>query len=279
MGRLFASLAPFMLLAPDGIAPGGSSASAEAPAAAPGTGAEGSGTAPAQNAAQAAPRTTVDQLPTAALAARLRSAREQARREALAEAGIEDLAKFKADREEQEKKLAEYERSAEEQKRASMTEVDRLKADNAAKDQRIAELEAQLRSAHSEAASTRFDVVVQRTVGESIHQDMQEFATDALRRHMKALPKDQLRKFGEAETRVFFAKLAKDRPRFALDQPAAPKPPIAPRKVPLSNGVNPKAAGPGGVAQPPNGKKPASQLTRAELDEKWRKYGASRAPG
>lgn len=263
-----------MLLAPDEIAPGGGTAAV--PPTAP---ASPAAVDPAASqAASAAPRTTVDQLPPAALAARLRAAKEQARREALAELGIEDPAKFKTDREEKEKKLAEYERAQDEQKRASMTEVDRLKADLTAKDARIAELESQLRSAHSEAQSTRFDVVVQRTIGDHVDPSMQDFAADALRRHLKTLPKDQLKKFGEEETRAFFAKLVKDKPRLGREAaaPAAPKAP--PPRRPLTNGAAPKDATPPGPAKAPNGAKPASELTKAEIAAKWAKFGA-RAPG
>jgi hypothetical protein len=228
-----------------------------------------------------APRTTVDQLADQErwLAPRLRAARDKARRDAFAELGVEDPAKFKADLDAQKKKLDDYERVQEEQKRASMTEVDRLKADLVAKDQRIAELEAQIRAAQGEVQSTKADVVVQQTIGDHIDPSMWDYAKVALRQHLKALPKDQLRKFGPEEAGAFFAKLAKEKPRFAREAAATPAAKPPPVKRPLSNGASPKAAAPPGPAQPANGKKPASQMTKAELDAAWKRNGASRAPG
>lgn len=267
-------LSTIMLCAPDEISPGGSPVSpGVAPAAAPAAPSPPAAAAPAAPAAP--PRTTADQLPEKALAARLRAHEQKGRQAALAALGIEDVEKFKADLAAREKKLAEYERGAEEQKRASMTELDRLKADLAAKDAVIADLQAQLAKARSEAQSTKADVIIQRTIDEHIDPSMQEYARDALRRHIKALPKEQVRKFGEAEAKAFFDKLAKERPRFAREAPAAPKPPA---RRPITNGAPPKAAAAPSPAQPPNGKKPASQLTREELRAKWAKFGA-RMPG
>lgn len=197
----------------------------------------------------------------------------------LDELGIDDPAKFKAEREAERRRLAELEQAQEEKRRSEMSEVERLKADVAAKDARIAELEAQLTRAHGDAQATKFDVIVSRTIGEHVDPSMHEDAQAALMRHLRTLPKDQVRKFGEPETRTFFAKLVKDKPKYAKDAAAPPKAPAAPPRRPLSNGAPPKGATPPGPAKTPgNGMKPASQMTKTELRAAWEKYGA-RAPG
>lgn len=270
------------LMAPDGApagslggapAEGGAAPVAGAPAAAPG----GAGAAPA------ARRTTTADLPPEALAAKLRATRAQTEQETrakvYADLGIDDPEKYKAQREEEKKRLADYERSAEETKRASMTENEQLKADNARLAARVAELEGQLASKGAEVQAAKFEGVVREAVAAHIDPMMQDDAVEALHRHMRALPKEQLRKFGRAEASAFYAKLAKDKPPYAK-KPAAGAPPAkpAPARRPLTNGVPPAAAAPSGKVTQPNGKKSAKDMSRAELKDAWSKFGA-RAPG
>lgn len=223
------------------------------------------------------------------LGAKLRAQRAtveaQTRAKVFADLGIDDPEKFKASREEQTKKLAEYERSAEETKRATMSEVDKLRSDVAARDQRIAQLEQQLQARDIDVQAARADVVVRETIHDHIDPSMQEDAQEALRRHVRALPKDAQKRFGKAEAAAFFSKLAKDKPRYARDTaaPILAKPKVEPLRRPLSNGASPSKAAP--IAGKPvpavlgagatNGAKPK---TKDELADGWKKFGAPGRP-
>jgi len=226
-------------------------------------------------------RTQASQLPDAALAARLRASAEKARREAYADLGIEDPEKFKADREAEKKKLEAFEKSAEEARKASMSEVDRLKSELAERDATIVDLRNQLATREGDVQAAKADLIVRETIADHIDPSMFEDAQRALRDHVRKLPKEAQRRFGKEQAAEFFAKLAKEKVRYAKDAGTAP-PPAAkppPAKRPLGNGASPAKAAPGGPARPlgapPNG---AAKKTKAEIAEAWKRRGVHGTP-
>lgn len=235
-----------------------------APAAAPG------GTPPATTS-----RTPETALPPAALAARLRGAEETGRRKLLAELGVEDVGAFKAAREAEVAKLRDFEAKAEEARRGAMTEQERLKADNDRLTAENAELRRQLDARETDVQAARADVLIRSTISAHIDPSMEDDAQEALKRHIRSLPKVEQRKFGKEEANAFFANLAKTKPRYARE--GAPPPPAKkpPERRPLSNGASPSkvAPGPTAVAAPANG---AKKLTKEEAAAKWKKFGATR---
>jgi hypothetical protein len=249
----------------------------------PGAGLAGPATSAAQPASGAPVLPPVD---PAWLGAKLRAQRAtveaQTRAKVLAELGVEDPDKFKASREEQAKKLSEYERTAEETKRSTMSEVEKLRSDVTSRDQRIAQLEQQLQAREVDVQAARADVVVRETIHDHIDPTMQEDAQEALRRHVRALPKEAQKRFGKVEAAEFFRKLAKDKPRYARDAATpAPAKKVDPVRRPLSNGASPSKAAPlsgkpvPAVLGASNGAKPK---TKEELADGWKKFGAPGRP-
>ena len=263
----------------------GASAPNGAAAAAPGALPAGGAAAPVQ-------RTQASQLPEAALRARLDSHRrqgaEEERKKLLADLGIEDVDTWKQQREEQNKKLAAYEQSAEEQKRASLSEVERLRADLAVKDARIAELESQLSQRDVAIQASKADLMVREVIGLHIDPEMQDVATGLLREHVRKLPVKDRDRFKKEDAEAFFAKLAADRPKFAKPAaqttPAAEakktdeKPKPAPLKKPLTTGAKPNAVIPTKPSPVNGAKKDASQLSDKDLEARWAKFGAKPPP-
>lgn len=236
-----------------------------APAAAPG------GIPPATTS-----RTPETALPPAALAARLRGAEETARRKLLAELGVEDVGAFKAAREAEVAKLRDFEAKAEEARRGAMTEQERLKADLDRVTAENAELRRQLDAKETDVQAARADVLIRSTISAHIDPSMEEDAQEALKRHIRSLPKVEQRKFGKDEASAFFANLAKTKPRYAREGAQPPPAKKLPERRPLSNGASPQKVAPGptaGNAAPANG---AKKLTSKEAAEKWRKFGAHR---
>ena len=228
--------------------------------------------APATAASQEPARTSVADLPPAALNARLRAAERQAREKLLADLGG-DPADVKAELERLRAIEAERAKSAEEAKRAQMSEVDRLKAEIADRDATIADLRRQLGERDSAVQSAKADLIVRETIGEHIDPTMQEDAREALRRHVRGLPADQRRKFGAAEASAFFADLAKKKPRYAKESGTPAKvEKQPPARRPLANGAPPKTVVPATPIKPANGGKKAKDMSRAELDAAWGKF-------
>jgi len=231
--------------------------------------------APIPGGVAAPARTPETALPPNALAARLRGAEETAKRRVLAELGIEDVAAFKAAREAEVAKLRDFEAKAEEARRGAMTEQERLKADNDRLTAENAELRRQLDARETDVQAARADVLIRSTISAHIDPSMEDDAQEALKRHIRSLPKVEQRKFGKEEANAFFANLAKTKPRYARE--GAPPPPARkpPERRPLSNGASPSkvAPGPAAVAAPANG---AKKLTKEEAAALWRKHGATR---
>lgn len=224
----------------------------------------------------APPRTPETALPPAALAARLRGAEETAKRKILAELGVEDVAAFKAAREAETAKLREFEAKAEEARRGAMTEQERLKADNDRLTAENAELRRQLDTRESDVQAARAEVLIRSTIAAHIDPSMEEDAEEALKRHIRSLPKVEQRKFGKEEASNFFANLAKNKPRYARDggAPAAPKKP--PERRPLSNGASPQKVAPGPAKLPASQPKDPKKLSKEEVSALWRRHGADR---
>lgn len=223
------------------------------------------------------PRTPETALPPNALAARLRGVEETTKRKILAELGVEDVAAFKAAREAEVAKLREFEAKAEEARRGAMTEQERLKSDNDRLTAEVAELRRQLDARETDVQAARADVLIRSTISAHIDPSMEDDAQEALKRHIRALPKVEQRKFGKEEASAFFANLAKTKPRYAREG----APPLPPKKLPerrpLSNGASPQkvAPGPAKVTATPaaNG---AKKLSKEEAAALWRKHGATR---
>lgn len=221
------------------------------------------------------PRTPETALPPNALAARLRGVEETTKRKILAELGVEDVAAFKAAQEANNAKLRDFEAKAEEARRGAMTEQERLKSDVDRLTAENAELRRQLDARETDVQAARADVLIRSTISAHIDPSMEDDAQEALKRHIRALPKVEQRKFGKDEANAFFANLAKTKPRYARE--GAPPPPAKkpPTRVPLSNGASPHkvAPGPAAIAAPANG---ARKLTKEEAAAKWKKFGATR---
>lgn len=221
------------------------------------------------------PRTPETALPPNALAARLRGAEETAKRRVLAELGVEDVAAFKAAREAETAKLRDFEAKAEEARRGAMTEQERLKSDVDRLTAECAELRRQLDARETDVQAARADAIVRGTISEHIDPTMQEDAQEALKRHIRSLPKVDQRRFAPADASAFFANLAKTKPRYAREGAPPPAPKKIPERRPLSNGASPSkvAPGPATLAAPANG---AKKLTKEEAAAKWKKFGATR---
>lgn len=226
----------------------------------------------APSATQEPARTSVADLPPAALNARLRAAERQAREKLLAEIGG-DPAEVKAELERLRAAEAERTKSAEEAKRAQMTEVDRLKTEVADRDATIADLRRLLNERDSAVQSAKADLIVRETIGEHIDPSMVDDAREALRRHVRGLPADQRKKFGAAEASAFFADLAKKKPRYAKESAAPAKmEKQPPARRPLANGAPPKTVVPAAPIKPANGGKKAKDMSKSELDAAWGKF-------
>lgn len=233
--------------------------------------------APLPGAAAPPPRTPETALPPAALAARLRGAEETAKRKILAELGVEDVATFKAAREAADAKLREFEAKAEEARRGAMTEQERLKSDVDRLTAENAELRRQLDARETDVQAARADVLIRSTISAHIDPSMEDDAQEALKRHIRSLPKVDQRKFGKEDADKFFANLAKTKPRYAREGAPPPPPKKLPERRPLSNGASPQkvASGPAKVTATPasNG---AKKLSKEEASALWRKHGATR---
>jgi hypothetical protein len=186
------------------------------------------------------------------------------------------VAAFKAAREAEVAKLRDFEAKAEEARRGAMTEQERLKADNDRLTAENAELRRQLDAKETDVQAARADVLIRSTISAHIDPSMEDDAQEALKRHIRSLPKVEQRKFGKEEASAFFANLAKTKPRYAREGAPPPPPKKVPERRPLSNGASPSKFAPGpasGNAPPKNG---ARKLTKDEASALWRKHGATR---
>lgn len=243
--------------------------------------AEGAG-APAGATPAAAPpagtRPTTDVMSPELLAFRLERERDRGQADLLKAYGVtskEELdAKLKriADLE----KL-EGERAAkdEEAKRASMTEVELVKADLAAARTTIAELRRQLEDAQGESAAVKHGLVVRAAAGDFIDPEFIEAAELQFAAHIRELKKtapSRIEKYAKAsEVREWFRDLAAKKPRMAKGADIAPPPPKpAVQRKPVSTGVRPAAAVAPAPGKPPapNGGKTARPGQKNSMSSK-----------
>lgn len=191
-------------------------------------------------------------IPADALKVRLDRAKQQGQEVLFRELGVKTEAEAKA-------KLAELKNAgaeAEKRRLAEMSEIERLKAENTAKDQRIAQLEAMLAERDQERDHEQHEQMVARVAGESISPKALPLFKLHLAQHVKKLAQsnpDLAAKFGERGVRRFQEKWVKENPEFAVQAPtvtttqgaAKPgatntqtKPPqAAPTRRPVTTGV------------------------------------------
>lgn len=154
-------------------------------------------------------------IPADALKVRLDRAKQQGQEVLFRELGVKTEAEAKA-------KLAELKNAgaeAEKRRLAEMSEVERLKAENATQAQRIAQLEAMLVERDQERDHEQHEQMIGRVAGESITpKAMRVFKFD-LAQHVKKLAgsnPDLAAKFGERGVRRFLEKWVKENPEFAV---------------------------------------------------------------
>lgn len=171
---------------------------------------------PSQASRPIVPRPAV---PAAALSGDTLKARlEQQKRATLRELGIDDPERWKAEQAAKDKRLAEFQQREEEAKRASMTELDRLRADlDAEKAARLA-AESKAQEAEEARVAQERDVVVREVASRHIDPEFYELAALELRRYCQELARTapkKLERMTDADIDAFFADLAKRRPRLA----------------------------------------------------------------
>lgn len=154
-------------------------------------------------------------IPADALKVRLDRAKQQGQEVLFRELGVKTEAEAKA-------KLAELKNAgaeAEKRRLAEMSEIERLKAENATQAQRIAQLEAMLVERDQERDHEQHEQMIGRVAGESITpKAMRVFKFD-LAQHVKKLAgsnPDLAAKFGERGVRRFLEKWVKENPEFAV---------------------------------------------------------------
>ena len=154
-------------------------------------------------------------IPADALKVRLDRAKQQGQEVLFRELGVKTEAEAKA-------KLAELKNAgaeAEKRRLAEMSEVERLKAENTAKDQRIAQLESMLAERDQEREHEQHEQMVARIAGESISPKALPLFKLHLAQHVKKLAAsnpDLAAKFGERGVRRFQEKWVKENPEFAV---------------------------------------------------------------
>lgn len=154
-------------------------------------------------------------IPADALKVRLDRAKQQGQEVLFRELGVKTEAEAKA-------KLAELKNAgaeAEKRRLAEMSEVERLKAENATQAQRIVQLEAMLTERDQEREHEQHEQMITRVAGESITpKAMRVFKFD-LAQHVKKLAQSNpelAAKFGERGVRRFQEKWLKENPEFAV---------------------------------------------------------------
>jgi len=211
----------------------------------------------------------------------------------LDELGIKDLAAFKTQRQQEAAELERLKKAEEEQKRAQMSEVERLTTDLktaqealAAAQQRIAELE------NAQVAQEQ-GAIVRRAASKYVDESAVDLAEYHFKQHVRQIEKDdpkQLETMGERDVERWMQKWVEKRPKFAITDTSTretktePKPPIAPAKKPEVRrpigkpGVTRPAPAPAPIAPGTvNGKdvRPgrANSMNKAELDAHLKSQG------
>lgn len=214
------------------------------------------GTQEQQTTTQEQPRgrgpVTTAALPPDALNIRLRRAEEKGAKPYLEALGVKTEAEAKAKLD----ALKNAEADAEKRRLAEMSEVERLKAENATQAQRIAQLEAMLAERDQEREHEQHEQMITRVAGESISPKALPLFKLHLAQHVKKLAAsnpDLAAKFGERGVRRFQEKWVKENPEFAVQAPTttttqaatkpgaantqAKPPQTAPTRRPVTTGV------------------------------------------
>lgn len=178
-------------------------------------------------------------IPPDALKVRLDRAKQQGQEVIFRELGVKTEAEAKA-------KIAELKNAgaeAEKRRLAEMSEVERLKAENATQAQRITQLEAMLAERDQERDHEQHEQMITRVAGESITpKAMRVFKFD-LAQHVKKLAQSNpelAAKFGERGVRRFQEKWLKENPEFAVQAPTTTtttQGAAAPARRPVTTGV------------------------------------------
>lgn len=190
------------------------------------------------------------QIPDEALNARLERNRRQTEDKYLKMLGVKSEAEAKAKLD----SLKSAEQEGEKRRLAELSEVERLKAEGLAKDQRIAQLESQLAERDQEREHEQHEQVIVRVAGESIKPNALRLYKLDLAQHVKKLAAtnpELAEKFGERGIRRFTDKWLKENPEFAkasVDAAAQAGAGNAPAKP--APGARPAPAQPGLVRRP-----------------------------
>jgi hypothetical protein len=185
------------------------------------------------------------QLPKAALAKRLE---RHTRKELKDRFGTDnpDEIKVRLD------KLAEYERTAEEQRLAGLSEADRLKEQVAKERQRGDQYKQKYQATVEQHVFAREQGRIESIAGQHIDPQFMEYTLQGLARHLQATYSErELKELPDEKIVEYFQKQVQANPKLARDF-AAPTP--APRVAPLTNGVK-DAARPA----PPPGQTPTEK--------------------
>ena len=165
------------------------------------------------------------------------AAREQERRKVLADLGIEDPDKWRAEQEQRRQEEEKRRAQREQEERAKLTEVDRYKADLAARERERDEARREAEEARREASNAKIGAMARSAAAPHIADEMYDFAEVALKRHIASLSEHARRRFDGEDASEFFKDLAKKNPRFARAQPRRAAPP--PARRPLTTGPSP----------------------------------------
>jgi hypothetical protein len=212
-------------------------------------------------------------IPERVISVRLKQASEKAKAEALlahrrelAELGIEDVSKFKQEREAQKKKLQDLEAAEERRQRESMTEQERLKKDLEIANAKIAELTTELTSLQTTSLRREQDEILSAIALKYVSPKYVSMAVrHAFKEYVNTLTAEELEKLdgNRQEIDRWFRRWARDNPELAASQgetqqaaadaaaklkddaakAAAAKPKIIVRR-PITNGAGPKGAPP-----------------------------------
>lgn len=215
-----------------------------------------------------------------------------------AEFGTDDPAeieRIKSKRATDEAELARLRADEEKRKRSEMTEIDQLKADLAAANEKITTLTKELEEAKTATIAQKQSAEVRALITSHKFKDKYvPFVNDAMAVHFKSLTKTEQGKFGRAAINAWLAKYAKENPELLAAEPAppppaeaaapeaAPAPPAAPKppvRQPATNGkqpVPPKVATPPAAPDPLAGKTPRPGLPNSMNDKELKEYMARR---
>lgn len=185
-----------------------------------------------------------------------------------------------------EKLDAERNAKDEETKRASMSEVELLKADKTKLETLVADLRRQLEDAQGETAATKHGLVVRAAAADFIDPEFIDAAELQFAAHIRELKKTapgRIEKYAKAhEVREWFRELATKRPKMAKSSGETAPPPKLPvvRKL-VNTGARPAAAvAPApGKAPAPNGGKTARPGQKNSMSAKEAEEAGKKAFG